>query len=279
MKKIDLEQGSQEWLDFRRTKIGGSDAPIIMDVSPYKTAEDLFFQKVNGFSDDFVHEGMLRGHQLEPIVRELYSEKVAASLHPAVVVSDEHDWMMASLDGLADEFFIEIKCPNQIDHDIAVSGKIPPKYYPQVQHCLAVTGFKFAYYVSYRDEETAEVYVPRDEEYIAKLIEIEREFYTGLCMEVLPERFRKTVERPDIDKLFLDYLRIKESIKIAEIELEMAKKALLQCAADKDIQTDLVSIKKVTRTSYDYERLFKEHPIDREPYKKMSTYFDIRERK
>ena len=39
--EVDLVQGSQEWLDFRRTKRMASETPIIMGVSPWQKPKDV----------------------------------------------------------------------------------------------------------------------------------------------------------------------------------------------------------------------------------------------
>ena len=43
-----LIQQTDEWLEMRRNKIGASDAPIIMEVSPYKKPNQLMEDKLTG---------------------------------------------------------------------------------------------------------------------------------------------------------------------------------------------------------------------------------------
>lgn len=38
---------NQDWLNYRRSGIGGSDAAAIMGASPFVTARDLFYDKKN----------------------------------------------------------------------------------------------------------------------------------------------------------------------------------------------------------------------------------------
>ena len=45
----ELVQQSEEWLEFRRSRIGASDAPIIMGVSPWKTHYKLWVEKIQGY--------------------------------------------------------------------------------------------------------------------------------------------------------------------------------------------------------------------------------------
>lgn len=45
MQFLNLLQNTQEWEKFRLQKIGASDAPIIMGVSPWKTPFQLWLEK------------------------------------------------------------------------------------------------------------------------------------------------------------------------------------------------------------------------------------------
>ena len=44
----------KDWLEYRRRGIGGSDAAAIFGVSPFKTARDLYYDKLKiaSFEDD-----------------------------------------------------------------------------------------------------------------------------------------------------------------------------------------------------------------------------------
>lgn len=68
---------------------------------------------------------------------------------------------------------MEIKCPGQADHDVAKSGKIPEKYIPHLQHQLAVTSLKLAYYFSF-DGVGVIVEVERNDSYIEQMIDLEK---------------------------------------------------------------------------------------------------------
>ncbi len=50
---LDLPEA--DWLEYRRRGIGGSDAAAIFGVSPFKTARDLYYDKLKiaSFEDEF----------------------------------------------------------------------------------------------------------------------------------------------------------------------------------------------------------------------------------
>lgn len=156
MKHESFSQGSSDWHQFRKTRLGGSDAPIICGLSPWKSNLQLWCEKMGtvpapDLSSNFAVQ---RGVRLEPVVRGMCAIKLDLYLEPAVFTHKEYEFMSASLDGWDDDarVFIEIKVGNKKDHDYLKEDDpktIPKKYYPQLQHQLFVTGSTHAYYCSY----------------------------------------------------------------------------------------------------------------------------------
>ena len=61
----------EDWLDYRRRGIGGSDVSAIFGTSPFRTARDLYYDKLNIASvedDEGNWVAMEMGHLLEPLV-------------------------------------------------------------------------------------------------------------------------------------------------------------------------------------------------------------------
>ena len=179
-------QGSPEWLNMRRGKIMASDAPCIMGVG-FKSAQKLYEHKMTG-EDTYVSPAMQRGKDLEPIALRKYIQTTGIFMEPDVVFHPFHSWMGASLDGISMDgsMAVEIKCPNQKDHEIAKQGKIPDKYYPQLQHQLEVLGIDMMHYYSFDGEDGIIVEVFKDKKYIEKLIEAEEEFYECMLHSIPP---------------------------------------------------------------------------------------------
>jgi len=177
---VDLKQGSPEWHLFRNEKIGASDAPIIMGVSPWNDLKGLYRQKCRG-QESVSNAAMMYGRQNEEPARLLFEAQTGLTVFPAVGMHEIRTWQVASFDGLSvdHDVLVEIKCANEKDHASAKSGKVPDKYYPQLQHQLAVSGLDSLFYFSYRGalKEGVQIVVKRDEEYIDKLIEREEQFY------------------------------------------------------------------------------------------------------
>lgn len=164
-----MHQQTKEWHDLRKTKIGASDAAAIIGISPYKTARDVYFEKINEKEDEEPNVAMQRGLELEPIAREWFENKRGMKAPAAVRIHPEYDFMMASLDGINEEkeFVLEIKCPYaEGNHNLAKQGVIPEHYMCQIQHQLFVTGYKKAYYISYYKLEGLIICVERNDHFI-----------------------------------------------------------------------------------------------------------------
>ena len=145
MLEIQVEQGSVEWLELRRTKRTASETPAIMGLSPWQKPKDVVRAKQG--QDAKSNYAMRRGQELEPKARAAY-EEVVGILRPAVFVAGDY---LASLDGidLFDELIVEIKCPMKGKQSElwkqAENGEIPKHYAAQMQHQMMVTGLKEAH--------------------------------------------------------------------------------------------------------------------------------------
>src|SRR5690606_6793210 len=148
---LNIEQGSSEWLSLRKTKITATDIPKIMGVSPWDTARTLWLKKKGLMPEQPVTDVMRSGAEIEPKIRDMCNARLDMIFVPAVGLRDEFRWAMASFDGIneIDRCVLEIKLANKADHSMALQGKIPEKYYPQVQWQLFVSGYDVGYYASY----------------------------------------------------------------------------------------------------------------------------------
>jgi putative phage-type endonuclease len=148
----ELEQNTKTWLKWRQCGLGASDGPIMLGVSPYKTTEELYQEKiadeVTEWEGNFATQ---RGQRVEPIVRAKYELQTGNEMPAEVAEHPDYPWMRASLDGYSKELngALEIKCVGVNNHEDAVNGRVPPHYIPQLQHQFFVTGVAWIDYVSY----------------------------------------------------------------------------------------------------------------------------------
>lgn len=198
----NYEQGSAEWHEFRKGKIGGSDAPIICGVSPWKSNLTLWLEKLGKIEQPNLKDNyaVQRGVRLEPVVRGMVCLELDIDFEPAVITHDEFPYLSASLDGWNEEkkALIEIKVGNKKDHDALKKENpksIPKKYYAQVQHQIFVTGASLAYYCSYylakgADDLSGElkiVEVTKDDDFINRYLPVAHEFHKCMNEDRPPE--------------------------------------------------------------------------------------------
>src|ERR1700722_13914293 len=152
MKIINLQQGSKEWLDYRKSKVMATDVPVILGSNPWKTTLELWEEKLDFRPPTQLNDAMRRGQELEPEARKLACELIGIEFEPCVCESSEYPWLAESLDGLSKcgRYILEIKCPKEATHIDAINGIVPPYYTDQKQDQLLVTGAEMCYYFSYR---------------------------------------------------------------------------------------------------------------------------------
>ena len=173
------EQGSPEWLAARLGIPSASMfAKIVTTKGIWSASADAYInqlvaERLTGEREEvFQSHHMLRGTELEPDARDLYS--LMSDAEVTEVGFCLHDTLSAgcSPDGLiGDDGGLEIKCPAPSTHVEYLRGEVlPSKYKQQVMGCLWITGREWWDFVSYHPTmKPLIVRVERDEEYIAAL--------------------------------------------------------------------------------------------------------------
>lgn len=183
MKIIPLNQGTDEWLEYRKSHIMATDASIIMRKNPWQTPKDLWQLKLGMVPPVAVNDAMRRGQDLEPSARSIACSEIGLQFYPCVVEHDDRSWQAASLDGLTESgsYILEIKCPNNATHDFSVREQgIHNYYWCQMQHQMSVTETPMGYYFSYRPEHETPwviIEVKADDEFISMMNKEEERFY------------------------------------------------------------------------------------------------------
>lgn len=179
MKIIHLEQGSKEWLEYRRSRIGASEAPIILGESPWKKKEKLLEEKITA-KESYQNAAMKWGRDTEEEARQEFCKLNDITVRPIVGENDALPWQMASFDGMDIDMqiVVEIKCPKSMkSHLEAYEKRVPHHYWIQIQHQLCVSGLKDAFYFSYFMGEGITLPVKRDDMFIDEMIREEEAFY------------------------------------------------------------------------------------------------------
>lgn len=288
----------QEWLNLRKSYIGGSEAGAIAGLNPWASPASVWLSKTSEIAEDLDNERMRIGRDLEDYVAQRFSEatgkKVRRNNH--MMVSCEWPWMLADIDRevVGEDSLLECKTTGSYSKLDWQDGQVPPHYYAQVQHYLAVTGKAKGYIaVLIGNEQFLWYEIERDEEYIASLAEIERAFYEKSMVaggfpepdgsqaysSALRERFSTSdgsqVRLDGLDDVASEYVAIKAKIKELEQESkEYEQKIQLAMGdAEKGETEDFqFTWKTVTTNRFDKKRFEEDHPELAESYYYQSAY-------
>jgi putative phage-type endonuclease len=199
------------WLAVRQTGIGSSDAAAAVGLNPYKSQLELWMEKTgrlvhaaqsdgqaNGdtgessaVSDDD-NSPLFWGTVLEPIVAEHYAKRTGFKVRRvnAVLQHPTHAWMLANLDrevvGSDEVQVLECKTAGINGAKLWKNG-VPEYVQLQVMHQLAVTGQQAAdVAVLVGGHELRIFRLERDEALIARLIQLEAEFWRHVTEDTPP---------------------------------------------------------------------------------------------
>lgn len=240
--KPEHVQGSAEWLAHRMNHIGASEAAACMGICPWTTPYKMWERKLGLGEPVVMNSAMQRGTDMEPTARRSFEKKTGLEVFPQCVYHNEHSFMMSSMDGLSidRQHAVEIKCPGAKTHGIAVSGKVPEYYMPQLQHQLACLSLSMIYYYSFDGLSGVLLEVPRDDEYIDKMIAAEVALWKCVQDRTPPAMTDKDYQKKDGPKwetlghhISLADKRIKElktELKILEVSKESYKQELIEDA-------------------------------------------------
>lgn len=275
-------QGSPEWLELRRTKIGASDIAKIMGVSPYGSPYTLWQEKT-GRKQVVVTEVMKMGSLKEESIRQWYEKITDDFFLPSVMVSETYSFAMASLDGISmdGKRIIECKWCNKDVFNMAKEGHIAPHYLLQCQwQLMCAPEAKEVHFICYNAAlaDLAVVITKRDEILIDKMARSAKVFYEEhLLKDVPPESSPNDyvviddVSAVSIASQLHSVMVLMSDLKTKEKRL---REALFSFSDDGNFVCDEL---KVTRSngniSYDYKQACLDNNIDLEKYRKKSIGF------
>ena len=176
----------EQWLEYRRKGIGGSDASVVCGINRYKSPVELWLDKTNQIPTEEAGEAAYWGTLLEDVVRSEFSKRTGINVKQVhyILQSEEHPFMLANLDGVCEhpEFGtcgFEAKTASAYKASEWEDG-IPDEYQLQIQHYMAVTGYRGFYIAVLIGGNTFRWrFVERDEELISMLIELESDFWNA----------------------------------------------------------------------------------------------------
>jgi len=192
MKILEIPQGSQSWLQWRKTIISATDSGSILNVNPYCDAMELRLRKLGYIPEKEITPAMLRGIEMEPLARDFFHRN-NLDLHftPAVIESSEYSFLGASLDGITvdNKSIIEIKCGEK-SFEEASNNIIPNFYMSQMQHALIVTRSEICYYFAFNGKNGITIEVLPDPDFEEHYVPLAEQFWMDLIFKE-PEIFKE----------------------------------------------------------------------------------------
>lgn len=304
-----------DWLALRTDGIGGSDVAAVMGLSEY-TSPLMLYKRKKGLEDNSIPDSVYirKGKALEPFIRDTYvkpymAERGYAVTHPDfMMVNGDFPWLRANVDGLAvpltsakhtDNIVIEIKWVSEYAETHWFGDDycgIPPWYYAQVQHYMAVTETSKAVLCALFDKTWTPHFfeIPFDLKFVTRMLAESKAFYEECLKKNMPPRIMPSIDKVSFMNLISEPSFVttpkQESEEMTELCAEMSylkdvvKPMNDQIAKLQDQILELyalgfkpkkgfsVSVSKQTRTSINNTKLAEEYPDAYAACKTVSEY-------
>ncbi len=264
---------SKEDLEYRRTRIGASDAPSILGVG-FDTPYQKWLEKTTGIGKP-MNAAMQRGNELEEPARRWFENKMGIDMFEKRIEHSSIPYLFATFDGidLDGKVAVEIKCGKAAHQFVEVNKMVPEKYYPQLQHQMEVSGLDGMYYCSFDGNDGIIIEVSRDDKYIANMLEQEAKFYDCMQKGIPPELCDKdwaNIESEggwkEICERWLEAKRFREEQEKKEDEL---REQLILLSRERNVKGYGVQLTRMaTKGAIDYSKIDVLKGVDLELYRK-----------
>jgi putative phage-type endonuclease len=216
-------------IEERTLGIGGSDMPIILGLSTYKTPYELYLEKTGqAKSSQEMTEGQYIGHLLEPIIRNEFCKRNNVAMEtPDTIVHPTYTFLRANIDGFIKEWnaVFEAKCANEFkgkEWGEDGTDSIPLPYLVQVAHYCIVTNAQEAYIMVFLGELKFKQYrYVRDLQLECRIIEEAQKFWNSVQNNIPPQPV-------NIDDLRLKYAKSEEKPIVIGDKITAAVENLIQ---------------------------------------------------
>ena len=290
---------TKEWLQLRKTGIGGSDAGAVCGVNPYSSPMKVFHDKTVAGVEEKNNEAIRIGHDLEDYVAKRFTEATGLKVRRSNYMyrSVEHPFMIADIDRLVigEDAGLECKTASAYNADKWKDGDIPLHYVLQCVHYMAVTG-KRTWYIAavILGQEFTYRRLEWDDELVAGLIEAESDFWnrhivpgvipgpdgSKACDEVLNQYFHTAKKSKPLkldgfdkklarrDEILAEVKKLQEEQSRIEQEVKLAMKGHETAASGRY----RITWGNVSSSKLDTKRIKEELPEIYRDYVRVSSY-------
>lgn len=285
-----IEKVDKNVTEKRTQYVGGSDVPVILGLSKYKTQFELAKEKAGIVQPDKSSNPYIQfGNKMEPLIRDYINTMNSLNFHPDTFINKD-DMIRSNVDGidLENKMLLEIKT-----HGANPTEKV---YEAQMQLYFHQTDCDYGWLAMYHRPKDFDLEfdrknlvikeIERDQGYIEKILDSIETFW--IRVEYLKEKPDMTEQEyysigNDIDKLVarverfeLQMLEFEEKAKVIKAQQKDFREQLYQKMEENDIKKintgDLVitRVLPTTRKSIDGTKLKKEKPDIYDQYLKES---------
>lgn len=278
--KLNLVQGSVEWLNARYEYLTASQAPVLFDLCPYQTRLGLFEEKVlreevkSNEDKEFI---FAKGHAAEKTMRD-WLDRAGLKYEPAVLVSNEHPFLLASLDGITPSGtrILECKYVGAARLEAIRKGTVPPNHLCQVQTALLVSGAEVCdYFASDPSGEAHVLEIFPDKAYQAEVVEAARKFMECVRTGEPPEPGERDWHTPAPEERtkFEELERVNAELSLLQDTFDSLKAELVGNYADKKRVTwgAVQIIRSIKKGTIDYKKVPQLKGLDLEKYRRPSS--------
>lgn len=285
-----IEKADKNVTEKRTQYVGGSDVPVILGLSKYKTQFELAKEKAGIVQPDKSSNPYIQfGNKMEPLIRDYINTMNSLNFHPDTFINKD-DMIRSNVDGidLENKMLLEIKT-----HGANPTEKV---YEAQMQLYFHQTDCDYGWLAMYHRPKDFDLEfdrknlvikeIERNQGYIEKILDSIETFW--IRVEYLKEKPDMTEQEyysigNDIDKLVarverfeLQMLEFEEKAKLIKAQQKDFREQLYQKMEENDIKKidtgDLVitRVLPTTRKSIDSTKLKKEKPDIYDQYLKES---------
>ncbi len=283
VKTLNMEK--DEWLEHRKRGIGGSDAAAIVGLDRWRSAFNVYAEKVGLKMDTPENEAMRQGKDLEGYVASRFCEATGKRVQRrnAILQHPDYPWMLANIDRwvVGENAGLECKTTSVFNRAKFSQGEFPPNYYVQCMHYMAVTGAERWHLAVLVLNRAFHVFtIERNEAEIEALNQTEKDFWeqhvkkqippvpdgSESTSEVIRQLFPEARERGEIalfgyENKIQHYLELNEQVKELLAKRDALKQNLQLALADAEIgraRGYIVEWKNQARQTLDTRKLRKE---------------------
>lgn len=248
-----LNMEREDWLNWRKKGIGGSDVGAICGISKYKSVIDVYLDKIGQSEEKEQSEAAYWGNALEEVVAQEFTKRTGKKVRRrnTMFQCSEYPFMLANIDReiIGEKAFLECKTVSIYGADDWEGDSIPDSYMLQIQHYMAVLGEDYTHcYIAVLIGGQRFVWkeIKRDQELINYIIDIEKDFWYKVENKILPH-----VDGTEASEKALNYLypQAKESevvlnlnndIEYAILELDKIKADIKKLEEEKTLRENRI---------------------------------------